>query len=72
MGVGTGSRRASPLDFEKWHFPVKFLARKGCFLVLNGWNKILQLLVPCKNFFGYPWKIHYWPFRGKNPSDARE
>jgi len=24
----------------------------------------------CKNIFGYPWKTHYWPFPGKNPSDA--
>jgi len=66
MGVGTGSRRASPLDFEMWHFPVKFLARKGCFLVLNGWNKIFcSFWFPAKIFLVIPGKFTIGPSVGK-------
>jgi len=25
---------------------------------------------PLQNLSGNPWKIHYWPLPGKNPSDA--
>jgi len=51
-----------PLDFQILYCRVKFLAKKGGFLSFE-WLKLnFTTLAPLgKNFFGYPWKIHYCP-----------
>ena len=62
MGVGKEGRSSFSLHFKIWHFPVKFLAKIGCFLSFK-WVK-------CHfTTFEPPRKIHYFP-PGKNLSDA--
>ena len=36
-------RRKVPLDFEIWHFPIKFLDKKGCFLCFD-WVKWIFII----------------------------
>jgi len=59
MGVGKGGQGEfwPPLNFEIWHFPIKFAAKKGCFLGFEWekWN--FTTFVPLK--ISYPGKIHY-------------
>ena len=70
--VGRGGRWSkAPLEFEIWHFPIKFLAKKGRFLSFE-WVK--------SNFatFGPPLEKYFWPGLEKftfpppekNPCDA--
>jgi len=42
----------SLLDFEIWQYPIKFLAKKGCFLSFK-WLELNFVAVgpPCKNVF---------------------
>jgi len=70
MGLGRG-RDQGPLEFENWHFPIPFLAKKVVFLVSSGWKEISPLLVPSwKIFLANLWKNPQLAYPGKNPSDA--
>jgi len=51
-----GSEGGSRGFFEILHFPIQFLAKKGCFLHSRGENEISRLLGHLKKFFGCPWK----------------
>jgi len=72
MSVGRGSEGdLAPLSFEIWQFSIKFLLKKVAFLLWRGQKKISPLLaLPWKNIFGCHWKNQFWPFSGKNSSDA--
>jgi len=39
------------LDFEISHFPIKFLAKKGCFLGLERVKRNFTTFGPLENFF---------------------
>ena len=69
MGFGSGGQgRTKILKFDI--FPSIF-AKKVVFLVSSGENVILPLLAAlAKIFLPHPWKIHYWPLPGNNPSGA--
>ena len=57
-------------DFKIWHFPNNF-CKKGCFLSYEWWKcHFATFGCPWKIFWPTPWKIHYWPLPGKNPSGA--
>ena len=62
----------NPLEFEVWHFPIKFLANNVVFLVSSGKMKFFQFWPhPGKIFLATPWKnLLLAPPPGKNPSDA--
>jgi len=45
MGVGRGAGGFAPLNFEIWHFSIKFLAEMVVFLASSGWNENSSLLV---------------------------
>jgi len=70
VGRGEYGGQGPLLDFEIWHFPIKFLGKR-----LFSWFRVVKMNFyhfwpPCKNPFGYLWEIHHWPFPEKNPSDA--
>jgi len=58
------------MDFEIRHFLIKCSAKKILSGFRVGKTTFRHFWPPCKNVFGYPWKIHYWPLTGKTPSDA--
>jgi len=67
MGFGSGGQGRT----KRLKFSNQFLQKKGVFLVSSGENVILQLLASsAKIFLAHPWKIHYWPLPGNNPSGA--
>ena len=50
------------LDFEIWHFPITFSAKKVVFLISGEKNGISRLLPPPgKIFLAASGKMHYWP-----------
>jgi len=53
---GGGRGTLAPLDFEIWHFSIKFLTKKGCFLSFE-WEKMKY--------------HHFWP-PWKNPFDIHD
>lgn len=59
----------APLDFEISHFPTKFVAKKGCFLVSSGKNDISLFFPLPGKILLVTMEIHYRP-PGKNLSDA--
>jgi len=69
MGFASGGQgRTKILKFDI--FPSIFV-KKVVLLVSIGVNVILLLLAaPAKICLAHPYKIHYWPLPGKNPSGA--
>jgi len=50
-----------PLEFEIWHFRIKFLAINGCFLGFEWVKSNFTIFVPPGKILGYSWKIRYCP-----------
>ena len=71
-GVGFGNGGQGRTKILKFDIFLSIFAKKDVFLVSSGENVILPLLAAhAKIFLAHPWKIHYWPLPGKNPSGAQ-